>query len=952
MTQKFNKVITIILLLLISMVVSNYAFGSKNSSDYSADSIEFFELIDSVRLNINNYDVAIDISRKAIKIGEESGNRNFIAESDYTLGYVFYNNYMPDSALFYFNRAIINFRETNNTAKELNVLNYIIYTYRELSDYNQAINKAFLGLRIADSLNLTGRKADFYLIMGSSYGDMGLSRKSVDALVKALTIFEEVNDSIGISAALINLGIILANDNNFNDALENIERALIICENIDDVDGISVCLNNIGDIYLSTKNYNDALVYFSRSLEMDKKKGDKEGIAICLFNIGESYCGLNDTILAESYYINSLKMGKSKDFSIAGITFVRLGELYLRKGDLNLALVYAIKSESVAKAKKNVFNLIDSYSLLTRCYAALGNHEEAYNYLLICKQLSDSAFSVDKSKHIKQISSKYKDEKQKEEINALKEKSTIATIYRTHLIRTIIAISFLLVVLFIVAFFIRRSKIKDKRQKLYFGKLLDRSEDFIFVIGKDGLTKYISPSYQRKIGKEYDNHIGKDSFEFIHPDDVAAAKEEFSKLFVDSIPRTFEFRMSKADGGWIYVSAYGQNLFDDPIIKGIVVNFWDITTRKKNEQIIKLNEIKFKQIFNSFLDIYFEADLNGVVTEISPSVKKITGYTREEIIGLNTKEYNSFIGDWRRIGAQFKIDSYINDFDTKVVIKNGSHIYCSFSVEYMVSDENVRVGIKGVFRDISSRVASQKKLRESQKNLKEANKSKELLFSIISHDLIGPIGTNKSIVDLIVDHIDEFSHEEIVALIVSLKPSLDSTFSLIENLLSWARIQQDRLKPNFEDISVNKMVGEMVSLLNAQANRKTISLKVVGTKPITVFADKSQLDISLRNLVSNAIKFSNQDGEVIISIDADDDSVIIKITDSGIGMSQEQIEDILVKGGSTKVRRGTDNEKGTGFGLIIVNEFIKNNNGRLNVFSKVGEGTTFVVTLPLSKMDN
>ncbi len=178
---------------------------------------------------------------------------------------------------------------------------------------------------------------------------------------------------------------------------------------------------------------------------------------------------------------------------------------------------------------------------------------------------------------------------------------------------------------------------------------------------------------------------------------------------------------------------------------------------------------------------------------------------------------------------------------------------------------------------------------------------------------------------------------------------MDSTFSLIENLLSWARIQQDRLKPNFENVSINMLIGEMVLLLDAQAQRKSITLKIIGNKPISVFADKNQLDVSLRNLVSNAIKFTNADGEVVISIDSNESSAIIKVIDSGIGLTSAQIDDILVKGGSTKVKRGTDNEKGTGFGLIIVKEFIKNNNGNLSIQSKVGEGTTFVVELPLNK---
>ena len=139
----------------------------------------------------------------------------------------------------------------------------------------------------------------------------------------------------------------------------------------------------------------------------------------------------------------------------------------------------------------------------------------------------------------------------------------------------------------------------------------------------------------------------------------------------------------------------------------------------------------------------------------------------------------------------------------------------------------------------------------------------------------------------------------------------------------------------------------MVKLFYSQAKRKSISLKVYNDKSITVFADKNQLDIALRNRVSNAIKFSNPRGEISIFLGCTEDATEIKILDSGVGMNQKQVDTILAGKGSAEITRGTDNEKGTGLGLIIVNDYVKNNNGTLSVHSKEGEGTTFTITMPM-----
>jgi len=945
----FQNIRILSLFVLLSLITTGSVFSGENIKLYESDSVEIMSLCDSSVKYFTNLETSLKFASKSNKIAIGSSCESCIAEAEFTLGLVFYKNSLYDSALIYFDLALTKFSKGNYSNRVLETIEYISDTYISTYDYNESINYAKKGLAFADSLGLTDIQANFYFLLGTSYQELGQYQMSVNSLISGLEIYESEKDSNGISGSLINLGLVFSNNNNFHDAFEYVSRALEICTIRDDSYGISICLNNIGNVYSSTGEYEKALDYFQSSLEVVKKAEDQEGIAIALSNIGDCYLNLGDTILGVSYYTKSLKVGRPINSRIVSTVLLDLGKIYMSKGNDKLALRYAKESLEVAETTSVVSHLLNSYSFLQSIYSDHGNYKVAYDYLVKHRNLYDSTYTIKKSKQILEIKAKYDNERQKLEIADLRKSHTHESTTRIFLQITIIVISLLIIAMVIFNILIRRSRRLVRDEKSYYEKLLERSEDFVFVVTKNGITKYISPSYERKIGREIKNRIGKSTFEFIHPDDIDEVKQEFNKLIVNKQSRSIEFRMKNAFDSWINLYAYGQNLLDDKHINGIVINFWDITQRKKNEEIIRKNELKFRQIFNAFPDIYFQSDMNGVITEVSPSIEKITGYTQNEIIGISPKEYYLILKDWKRIGTIFQTELSINDFDTKVITKNGKVIHCSLSAALIYTDDsNIPTGIKGVIHDISNRVKNQQKLRKSELELKDANRSKEKLFSIIAHDLIGPIGTNKSIVDLIVSQVDELSQDEIINLISSLKPSLDSTYSLIENLLSWARIQQDRLKPNPESISLNHLVNDMVTLLHSQAQRKSITLSVTGDEPITVRADKNQLDIVLRNLVSNAIKFSNPGGNIIISLERGDGVSEINITDSGIGMTKSQINKILKGKESVEVRRGTDNEKGTGFGLLIVVEFIRSNNGTLTISSKEGEGTTFTVTLPLS----
>lgn len=236
---------------------------------------------------------------------------------------------------------------------------------------------------------------------------------------------------------------------------------------------------------------------------------------------------------------------------------------------------------------------------------------------------------------------------------------------------------------------------------------------------------------------------------------------------------------------------------------------------------------------------------------------------------------------------------------------------------------------------------------EKQKDeLGRLNQVKDRFFSIISHDLRNNLTTMKLYFNLTSnpDYTPDESYKELSTQIAS---SVDNTIDLLENLLVWAQMQIKGVDYNPQLFSVKNLIEDNVNLLAANASYKNIQTTVSCNNNIEAYADIDMMNLVLRNLISNAIKFTEFDGSIHIHGRVDEDrTVIISITDSGVGISEENMQKLFSKSVNPSTL-GTGNEKGTGLGLLLCKEFVEKNNGVIHVQSKVGQGTTFTIHLPL-----
>lgn len=242
-------------------------------------------------------------------------------------------------------------------------------------------------------------------------------------------------------------------------------------------------------------------------------------------------------------------------------------------------------------------------------------------------------------------------------------------------------------------------------------------------------------------------------------------------------------------------------------------------------------------------------------------------------------------------------------------------------------------------------------LKESEKDLLELNANKDKFLSIISHDLKSPFGSLLGAINILENEYEELSSDETRELIRIIKHTSTNVYDLLESLLAWTRTQIGKMEYDIEAIDLFDSISQVVDFLRISASAKNISLVNKVQKGSNVFADSSALNTILRNLVSNGIKFTKEDGKIIFDVTRSEKEVQISVTDTGIGLNQEDISKLFrIDVHHTTI--GTNKETGTGLGLVLCKELVEKHNGKIWVESEVGVGSKFIFTLPVKNISS
>jgi signal transduction histidine kinase len=247
-------------------------------------------------------------------------------------------------------------------------------------------------------------------------------------------------------------------------------------------------------------------------------------------------------------------------------------------------------------------------------------------------------------------------------------------------------------------------------------------------------------------------------------------------------------------------------------------------------------------------------------------------------------------------------------------------------------------------REITERKLIQDALKASEAKLKEINASKDKFFSIISHDLKNPFNSILGFSDILKAEAKEMDISTIQEFADMINRAASRTFRLLDNLLCWARVHQDQMPYHLTAVALKEAANEVIELLIVNANSKKIRIINHIPENLMVTADSDMLKTIIRNLVSNGIKFTAASGKVELDAVEDNSHVEVTVKDNGKGMSRENL-DKLFKIDINYSTRGTNEEEGTGLGLILCKEFVEKHGGKIWVESRLDRGSVFKFTL-------
>lgn len=383
---------------------------------------------------------------------------------------------------------------------------------------------------------------------------------------------------------------------------------------------------------------------------------------------------------------------------------------------------------------------------------------------------------------------------------------------------------------------------------------------------------------------------------------------------------------------------------------GNVAIIRDITQKKMMEEELKRNEARFRALYENATIGLYRSNLESKLELANPALIKMFGYSSFEELSKIDIAKEGYENELTRQKFLEKLESEgeIRGFENTWKTKKGKIIHIRESAKIVRDENNNPLYIEGTVEDISERVIAEEKIKMYNEELKNLNASKDKFFSIIAHDLRSPFTALLGYSDLIVNEFDEMESEEIKQFATYINQEAKNVYGLLDNLLAWSRIQRGQFPFEPSEFKIESTIEKAITLFNDTAKHKGIILTSEVEEEISAYADENSFFTALRNLISNAIKFTPENGEINIKAKIVDNFARVTVADNGIGIKDEDIKK-LFKPDVHHTTIGTSNEKGTGLGLLLCKELIEKNGGQISVSSEIGKGTKFTFTIPTEK---
>jgi PAS domain S-box-containing protein len=503
---------------------------------------------------------------------------------------------------------------------------------------------------------------------------------------------------------------------------------------------------------------------------------------------------------------------------------------------------------------------------------------------------------------------------------------------------------------------LKSSALKEEPDSLY--HLLVESASDGLALGCEGKIIIANNSFAKIFGYGSGNEmINKEIIDLASNDDILKVAEYLRVIErKKDTPIRFDFLGKKKDSSSIH-SELSIASFEFNRKKYIVMIARDITERIRSQRAIKESEEKYRNITENIDDFLFTFERIGLTLRpifATSSIQKVSGYTQTDFLS-DSKLFLKVIhpDDYKNIKPKLinLLKSRIqlsSEFEFRLINKQGNIVWVRAKINLVRSGTGRIQKVFGLVSDITFRKRAEEELKKSTQNLIKLNETKDRFISIISHDLRTPFSSILGFTDLLAND-EELTEEERKQYVRYIQESAISMLSLVNSLLDWTRLQTGRIKFEPQKIDVTKIIADSINTLSGAVLQKDIQISSNISQFLYLFVDKSLITQVFNNLISNAIKFTNRNGSIIISAEPANNSRFIQfsVKDTGVGIKEEDIPK-LFNVDSKFTSEGTAGEKGSGLGLSLVKEIIEKHGGTIWVESKFGQGSDFKFTLPIA----
>ncbi len=507
--------------------------------------------------------------------------------------------------------------------------------------------------------------------------------------------------------------------------------------------------------------------------------------------------------------------------------------------------------------------------------------------------------------------------------------------------------------IFIIRDITQRKKIEEKLEinENRYRSLVETTNNIIFEIDLNASFIYLNPISQKILGYNLDTLYKMKITDICTPLSAKAFNIEFNKWKTGNTkPNPIEINIingnTKQDIILELVTTANTNA-DNKIIsfRGIAR---DITINKLHEQKIIDDKEQLEMVLKAGKMGVWHMDIENDIIRLDNMYQKILGYNNNE---LETINYSTFF-ELLLPNEISEIKNYYTDIylgksqgssiEHNLKTKNGTFIWVLSIAKVVKTDSNNKpVEIMGIVKDITER-------KNADIEIRNLNSTKDKLFSIIAHDLKNPFNTILGFAELLKDNAVKYQPQKTENIANYIYESTKNIYTLLENLLEWAKSQRGTTKFNPTLFTINNLITDEIETLKYFASKKQITIYTANTN-INVFADYNLVKIIVRNIVTNAIKFCNTNGQINIYCKQINNFIETHIVDNGVGMDNKTLANLFSLN-KLDSKPGTAMETGTGLGLILCKEFIDKHDCQIWAFSEPGKGSEFVFTLPVKPL--